>query len=381
MKYQTARGSSARGSSTTLCCALLIAALVSCQVTRPPDKGQSFVTIKDSLDNAETHYVERPEGPTTGEKILWYLPNRFLDLLDVFNAQIGIGPGAGAELQVTRAARAGALYYDAVKFGFDGREVGIFRERRWNEWYLGELHDQSRDSARLTMAGSISPWEDPNPEGVPSVVRKQRGLLDIDLNLHLLAGAEAGIRPVEIFDFLAGWVTFDPSNDDFGNDVVEVREYNPPMKTVTRFFQAIDNLDFNQLRTTLSDELWVNSWVKKADGTVLAGRRFEEEKLVGRPAVGKLEDAVVAPGEIDVVCIDTVTISPERYRHPVNKTFNAKYDLKSVELRRGVPKTFEGRVIVQNESLRRQETFFISMKVQRGAWVIDKFRKEKEEVY
>src|SRR5262245_50524 len=114
-------------------CVSFAAASLGCQVTSAPEKGASFAPLKDSLDSAETNYVERPEGPTTTEKILWYLPNRFLDLLDVFNAQLGLGPGAGAELQITRAARAGVLYYDAVKFGFAGREIGIFRERRWSE--------------------------------------------------------------------------------------------------------------------------------------------------------------------------------------------------------------------------------------------------------
>jgi hypothetical protein len=361
--------------------ASLVSATVGCEVTKPPEKGQSFAPLRDKLDAAETNYVERPEGPTTTEQILWYLPNRFMDFLDIFDAQIGVGPGAGAELTLTRACRLGALDYDAIKIGFQGREVGIFREWRWREWYLGDLRDKNHDSARISLAGNISTYEDPSPEGVPSVVRKEPDLLDLEVNLHLLAGATAGIKPFQIWDFLCGWITLDPAHDDFGSDVVEVRDYNPPIKTVNRFFEAVDNLDFNELHTCLSDELWINTWVKKSDGSVLAGKRFEDQRLVGQPATGKLEGAVIAPGEVEAVGIDTVTISPDRYRHPVNKAFNARYDIQAVELRRGVPKVFEGRVTVQNEVSRRRETYFLSLKVQRGAWVIDKFKKEKEEVY
>ena len=48
------------------------------------------------------------EISNTVDKLVMYVPNRVLDVLDIFSLSVGAGPVAKAELRATRLATAGA---------------------------------------------------------------------------------------------------------------------------------------------------------------------------------------------------------------------------------------------------------------------------------
>ena len=54
-------------------------------------------------DHVHEHEVEEeaPHDPSVGHKILFYLPNRVLDLLDVVRARVRIGPGIAVGARAT----------------------------------------------------------------------------------------------------------------------------------------------------------------------------------------------------------------------------------------------------------------------------------------
>ncbi len=64
---------------------------------------------------------EVPEAPPSwGNAILWYVPNRVLDLLDIFRLRIRVGPGLAANFRITDY---GAFYignYNSVYVGLPG---------------------------------------------------------------------------------------------------------------------------------------------------------------------------------------------------------------------------------------------------------------------
>ena len=72
-------------------------------------------------------YNNRVSHPTY-IKYLLFLPNRILDLLDVFRLNVGIGPGIGVNIRATRFAQVGIASYDCIKIGIIGRQGWIYME-------------------------------------------------------------------------------------------------------------------------------------------------------------------------------------------------------------------------------------------------------------
>ncbi len=141
--------------------------------------------------------IER-ELPTLGDRILWYVPNRALDLLDVFRLRVRVGPGLAANFRMTDF---GAFYgggYWSVYAGLPGpRHPHVLRSPVGLESLRG-----------IVMAGVDA--TDDTPHG------PRYGAAEIDVGLHLLlVGGEAGVDAVEIGDFLGGWIGLDPMEDDF----------------------------------------------------------------------------------------------------------------------------------------------------------------------
>ena len=122
---------------------------------------------------------------------LLYLPNRVMDLLDIFRVDAGIGPSFGAAVRVTKWGQ--VAYRDmspaSLRLGLRGRRSPIFLERT-SEFGIGPLFLGSKER-------EVTPFE-----------------LGVGADIFLV-GVYAGISFDEIFDFFAGIVGFDPSDDGF----------------------------------------------------------------------------------------------------------------------------------------------------------------------
>ena len=125
-------------------------------------------------------------------KILWYIPNRVIDLIDVFRLDVGAGPAAGVVVRATRYGQVGArgIYPLAGRIGLRGRRVPVFLERD-EEYGIGPHFHQSRQR-------QVTPYE-------------------IGVGIDLGVGAYAGISLDELADFFAGFVFIDLSNDDLAS--------------------------------------------------------------------------------------------------------------------------------------------------------------------
>lgn len=143
------------------------------------------------------HSPESRERPSLGSRVLWYLPNRVMDALDIFRFRARVGPGLAASVRATDYGAFSAGRYDSVYVGLPGpRSPHRVRSPVGRESLQG-LILAGVDATDDTLHG---------PEYSPS---------ELNVGVHLLfVGVDVGIDPVEIWDFLAGWFSLDPKRDD-----------------------------------------------------------------------------------------------------------------------------------------------------------------------
>jgi hypothetical protein len=122
----------------------------------------------------------------------WYLPNRVLDLLDIFKLNLSGGLGGGVDLRITRLFEAGFSDYNVVRVGLNGRRIPVYREKL--------------DESSITLFGITSgmrtrdPWE-------------------VGGTLHFVVlGAEAAFNVKSALDFVGGFFLLDLEDDDLGKD-------------------------------------------------------------------------------------------------------------------------------------------------------------------
>jgi hypothetical protein len=133
-----------------------------------------------------------------GKRLLWYVPNRFMDLLDVFRFRVRIGPGLAAGMRVT--------------------DFGSFYFGHYTSIYAGLPGPRNTQSVRLPVGAESLKGvvfcgvdaTDDTPYG-PAY-----GPTEVDVGVHLgVVGVDAGLDPLEFSDFLSGFFFFDLKRDDY----------------------------------------------------------------------------------------------------------------------------------------------------------------------
>lgn len=138
------------------------------------------------------------DGPGFWTRAAWYVPNRVLDAADVVRARVKAGPGLGAGARVSDSFSFYAGRSHAAYVGFPGPRGKLGLRAPWG-W---------ENKRGLVVMGLDATDE------LPHAPVYERSEIGISLHL-LLLGAELGVSPREFWDFWAGWVGLDPSNDDF----------------------------------------------------------------------------------------------------------------------------------------------------------------------
>lgn len=130
-------------------------------------------------------------------KIVLYIPNRVFDLVDIVRVRARVGPGVAAGARVTEAADLYLGSYASVFAGLPGprmgREIPIPAGLETKSGVEASVAD-------ATVEGTFGPGYSPT---------------EVGLSLHpILVGADVGIDPVEILDFIVGIVNLDLRKDD-----------------------------------------------------------------------------------------------------------------------------------------------------------------------
>ena len=127
---------------------------------------------------------------TIFERVLYYLPNRIIDFIDIFKADVGVGPSFGGVVRLTKYGQVGYrnMMPASLRVGLRGRDLPVFVENS-NEFGVGPAFIQSSDR-------EVSPIE-----------------VGLGADL-LLVGGYVGLSVDEAFDFLFGIVGIDFKDDD-----------------------------------------------------------------------------------------------------------------------------------------------------------------------
>lgn len=170
--------------------ALLLASLLAASAACYADDEEYLdVSASPKKGWGEFNVIEEKEPyPWWGHALLW-VPNRLMDLIDVFRVDVGVGPAYGGVVRVTRYGQAGYRQMSpfSVRVGDFGRRAPFMVESS-NEIGAGPAFIGSKD--RKICAGEVG------------------------LGLDLLVGAYAGICSEELFDFVTGLVFIDVMDDD-----------------------------------------------------------------------------------------------------------------------------------------------------------------------
>lgn len=154
---------------------------------RSPKQGwdQGGLTSRAAADEER---AEREDRSLITDVLLW-LPNRLLDATDIVRADVGVGLAGGAVVRVTRPLQAGVRFVTpaSARVGLMGRRAPLMIESS-SEFGIGPAFKGSKDR-KVCVA-------------------------EVGIGVDLIAGAYLGICADAIPDFLAGFLFFDPSDDD-----------------------------------------------------------------------------------------------------------------------------------------------------------------------
>lgn len=177
---------------------LSVALSVLCFAAAWPARGQEA----SGPDMSDTPPVVEPTAPPPQRSAwtvaLWYLPNRVMDLVDIFRLRLKVGPGLGATVRMTDYAAFFAGRQHTVFVGLPGpRYPDIVR------WPVGFENQRGIVLAGVDASDTLT-----HPP--------RYGFSEAGVGLHLgIVGAEAGVDPFEVADFLAGFFLMDLRSDDY----------------------------------------------------------------------------------------------------------------------------------------------------------------------
>jgi hypothetical protein len=146
----------------------------------------------------EVEEYDDEEEDSFAHRVLWYLPNRLLDVTDLVRARLRVGPGAAIDARATKFIRAGLGSYLSLYAGLPGP-----RQRTTPRSPIG-LEAYSGVSLSVAEASFETGYE---PDYSPSEV-------GIGFQL-LILGIDVGIDPLEVGDLISGLVGIDLVGDDF----------------------------------------------------------------------------------------------------------------------------------------------------------------------
>lgn len=162
--------------------------------------------------------VRHPVDSGIGARIGWYLPDRILDILDVFSFDVHVGFGVYVDAHATRWL--GLAVGGRVIGGFGWHEHRSLGVQAKGEGGLSVLaFDGSGRFASRAGTSGVDAWGG----GHGGVMTPGDGYFQEYMDFWALgasvtgglAGAEVDVHPLEIFDLLVGWFLFDPLGDDF----------------------------------------------------------------------------------------------------------------------------------------------------------------------
>jgi hypothetical protein len=151
-------------------------------------------------------------------KILLYIPDRLLDIADIFSFDLNFGGGAFANLHATRAIQGGVGLRSVAGIGWhDNRSLGFESQKEAGVNVIA-LGSQAYSATRVGTSGiqdvsdAIVGFHKPSDR----LYQEYRDYWAFGFSATVLfIGFDFDFHPVQVVDLLGGIVGFDLCNDDF----------------------------------------------------------------------------------------------------------------------------------------------------------------------
>jgi len=159
------------------------------------------------------------------DKLLLYIPNRILDLTDIFSVSLGFGPTVRAEMRATRAFSGGAGIGASAKLikGYN-RQYGYALDNEW-EWTftcIGAEDWERNHTNRFVQEYYHEYFGFPSPsDNIYAFHEGARDYWELGVDAGLLVTLHAALHPVEIADFITGIFFIDLKGDDLTSEDFE----------------------------------------------------------------------------------------------------------------------------------------------------------------
>lgn len=152
-------------------------------------------------------------------KVLLYLPNRVLDLLDVAGLNLSFGYSCQANLHLTRYVQLGRSAGHVRRVGTMGREAGIadqhHTEIALGPWGSEQLTQEKVCGSWRDLALDVRGWMWDVPLHQREQWRHKRDRYGLGMRFHaLIIGGQLELRPREAADFFLSLVGIDFTGDD-----------------------------------------------------------------------------------------------------------------------------------------------------------------------
>lgn len=149
-----------------------------------------------------------------GKKLLWYIPDRCMDLVDCFSCEFGFGANIRTNLLLTKWAPLGAGAGPTTMIGWNGsRQGGIYMLKGANaDFFCSHAADQDQtwimgNYVNLTDSG----------KDAPLYVQQYKDPLTIGFEGGCIGNVKFMIHLSSIADFIAGIFLIDLQDDDVVN--------------------------------------------------------------------------------------------------------------------------------------------------------------------
>jgi hypothetical protein len=162
--------------------------------------------------------VQKVSATDFDEQLLLYLPNRFVDLADIFSLNLGFGPKVQASGRLTRFIGAGGGIGSSVNLVKDyNRQYGCNMEEGWSGGLLWLASEES-EIYRSTRGVQKYIYQF---NGIPSYKENiynwhtgARDYWEIGGEVGLLFQGRFALHPVDLADFITGIFFIDLKGDD-----------------------------------------------------------------------------------------------------------------------------------------------------------------------
>jgi hypothetical protein len=192
----------------------------------------SVLALGCLLSSVNLNAEEKKEKELTWwqEKLIMYIPNRVMDVLDIFSVSVGAGPKIGLEGRVTRIVTAGAGIGAAAKLekGYN-RQYGALVDDGYNLdfLFLSAEENKTVKSTRFIKKLDVDRVTAVLPgDNVYDFYDGARDYWSIGASAALGLDISADIHIIEIFDMITGFFFIDLKADDMDvYDVAHTRKY------------------------------------------------------------------------------------------------------------------------------------------------------------